>query len=55
MLDILKNYDLMLHITEPTRGKSSLDLIISNIDDAKGLIMELWLSKVMALQGCGRA
>lgn len=42
--DLLVKYNFKLHITEPTRGKSCLDLIISNIEDAVGYVLKLWLS-----------
>lgn len=42
--EILKTYQLTSHITEPTRDKSCIDLIISNIEKAVGSVMPLLLS-----------
>lgn len=44
LFDIIKNWNLNLHIAEPTRGKSSVDPIIRNIHDVIGSIFQLWLS-----------
>lgn len=42
--DILKNYNLKLHITEPTRKKTCIDLIISNVKNVTGVTLPLYLS-----------
>ena len=44
LIDILRSYKLELHINEPTRGKSCIDLIISNIKQTTSSILSLWLS-----------
>lgn len=44
LTEILNIYQLKSHINEPTRGKSCIDLIISNIEDVSGYAIPLWLS-----------
>lgn len=43
-LQLLQNYNLHLHISEPTRQNSCIDLIISNLPDATSRIHHLGLS-----------
>lgn len=42
--DICKRYNMTIHINEPTRGSSCLDHILSNIDNASALVLQLGLS-----------
>lgn len=42
--DILENYNMKQHISEATRKASCLDHIISNIKEAEGLLLSLYLS-----------
>lgn len=42
--NILIKYNLKLHINVPTRGNACLDHIASNIDNAIGSVLTLWLS-----------
>lgn len=42
--NILKKYNLNLHINQPTRKNSCIDLIISNIQNGRGSTIPLWLS-----------
>lgn len=42
--EIVKSFNLNLHITEPTRGSACLDHIVSNIPEAAGSLLPLWLS-----------
>lgn len=42
--DIVLNYNLIFHIVEPTRQKSCIDHMISNIENAKGEVHSLYLS-----------
>jgi exonuclease III len=41
---LMKNYNLTLHITQPTRLKSCIDHIASNISDANGYVYPVQLS-----------
>lgn len=43
LINIAKNYNLRLHIQEPTRGKSCIDHFISNIIDAESKLLHLGL------------
>lgn len=42
--EIIKKYNLHIHINKPTRQNSCLDLILSNINNALGSVLPLWLS-----------
>lgn len=42
--DIIKNYDLTLHINEPTRLNTCIDHIISSVKKATGKVLKLGLS-----------
>lgn len=44
LTDILHNYNLTQHITEPTRGLSCIDHIFSNVKGATGMTLPLNLS-----------
>lgn len=43
-LDLIKNYNLTMHIKEPTRGHSCIDHIISNIKESQSNLLYLGLS-----------
>lgn len=42
--DLIKNYNLILHIDQPTRGESCIDHIISNVRSSKSNLLYLGLS-----------